>query len=89
MFAQRPMCRARRHWLAPVTRPPSTKHLVLELYYAEGNTKGGRQTDGIAFGPKLSNGRKSLVAMADDSFPVRSHALKRQKFKLRLAFSDV
>ena len=54
----------------PAANPVAvTKRLVLDFETLKAQLGGIANLEGITFGPKLANGRNSLVVVADDNFP--------------------
>ena len=54
----------------PAANPVAvTKRLVLDFETLKARLGGIANLEGITFGPKLANGRNSLVVVADDNFP--------------------
>ena len=65
---------------------PVTKRLVLDFETLKATLGGVANLEGMTFGPKLSNGRESLVVVADDNFPTSDSVTDRNQF---LAFEVV
>lgn len=59
---------------------PVTKRLVLDFEILKTQLGGIANLEGITFGPKLANGRDSLVVVADDNFPTADSATDRNQF---------
>ena len=54
----------------PAANPVAViKRLVLDFETLKARLGGIANLEGITFGPKLANGRNSLVVVADDNFP--------------------
>ncbi len=66
--------------LAGASYTPVTKRLVLDFETLKTQLGGIANLEGITFGPKLSNGRDSLVVVADDNFPAADSATDRNQF---------
>ncbi len=66
--------------LTGATYTPVTKRLVLDFETLKTQLGGIANLEGITFGPKLANGRDSLVAVADDNFPTADSATDRNQF---------
>jgi len=47
-----------------------TKRLVLDFETLKTQLGGIANLEGITFGPRLANGKRSLVVIADDNFPL-------------------
>ncbi|OWQ85648.1 hypothetical protein CDN99_21425 [Roseateles aquatilis] len=58
---------------------PVTKRLVLDFETLKTQLGGIANLEGITFGPKLANGRRSLVVVADDNFPTADSATDRNQ----------
>lgn len=56
-----------------------TKRLVLDFETIRSAVGNIANLEGIAFGPRLSNGRESLVVVADDNFPTAESATDRNQ----------
>lgn len=56
-----------------------SKRLVLDFETLKAQLGGIANLEGIAFGPTLSNGRRSLVVVADDNFPAADSATDRNQ----------
>lgn len=59
---------------------PVTKRLVLDFETLKATLGGVANLEGMTFGPKLSNGRESLVIVADDNFPISDSVTDRNQF---------
>ena len=57
-----------------------TKRLVLDFETLKAQLGGVANLEGITFGPKLANGRDSLVVVADDNFPTAASATDFNQF---------
>jgi hypothetical protein len=60
--------------LAGATYTPVTKRLILDFETLKAQLGGIANLEGMTFGPKLANGRESLVVVADDNFPAADSA---------------
>jgi hypothetical protein len=58
---------------------PVTKRLVLDFDTIRSTVGNIANLEGITFGPKLANGRDSLVVVADDNFPTAESATDRNQ----------
>ncbi|HEX2011959.1 MAG TPA: esterase-like activity of phytase family protein [Roseateles sp.] len=58
---------------------PVTKRLVLDFETLKTQLGGIANLEGLSFGPKLANGKRSLVVVADDNFPVADSATDRNQ----------
>lgn len=56
-----------------------SKRLVLDFETLKTQLGGIANLEGISFGPKLANGRESLVVIADDNFPTADSATDRNQ----------
>ena len=56
---------------------PVTKRLVLYFDTIRSTVGNIANLEGITFGPKLANGRESLLVVADDNFPTAESATDR------------
>lgn len=65
--------------LAGATYTPVTKRLVLDFETLKAQLGGIANLEGMTFGPKLANGRDSLVVVADDNFPTADSATDRNQ----------
>lgn len=65
--------------LVGATYTPVTKRLVLDFETLKTQLGGIANLEGITFGPKLANGRDSLVVVADDNFPTADSATDRNQ----------
>jgi hypothetical protein len=65
--------------LAGASYTPVTKRLVLDFETLKTQLGGIANLEGITFGPLLSNGRRSLVVVADDNFPLNDSATDRNQ----------
>lgn len=72
--------------LVGATYTPVTNRLVLDFETLKATLGGVANLEGMTFGPKLFNGRESLVVVADDNFPTADSATDRNQF---LAFEVV
>lgn len=59
---------------------PVTKRLVLDFETLKAQLGGIANLEGMTFGPRLANGRRSLVVVADDNFPTADSATDRNQF---------
>lgn len=66
--------------LAGATYTPVTKRLVLDFETIKTTLGGVANLEGMTFGPRLANGRESLVVVADDNFPTADSATDRNQF---------
>ncbi len=66
--------------LAGAAYTPVTKRLVLDFETLKGPLGGIANLEGITFGPKLANGRDSLVVVADDNFPTADSQTDRNQY---------
>lgn len=66
--------------LAGAAYTPVTKRLVLDFETLKGQLGGIANLEGITFGPKLANGRDSLVVVADDNFPTADSQTDRNQY---------
>lgn len=58
---------------------PVTKKLVLDFETLKTQLGGIANLEGITFGPKLANGKRSLVVVADDNFPTADSLTDRNQ----------
>ncbi|OWQ45512.1 hypothetical protein CDL60_19960 [Roseateles noduli] len=58
---------------------PVTKKLVLDFETLKTQLGGIANLEGMTFGPKLANGKRSLVVVADDNFPAADSATDRNQ----------
>lgn len=58
---------------------PVTKKLVLDFETLKTQLGGIANLEGITFGPKLANGKRSLVVIADDNFPTADSQTDRNQ----------
>ncbi len=65
--------------LAPGAYTPVSKRLVLDFETLKAQLGGIANLEGITFGPKLANGRDTLVVVADDNFPTADSATDRNQ----------
>jgi hypothetical protein len=65
--------------LTGATYTPVTKRLVLDFDTIRSTVGNIANLEGITFGPKLANGRESLVVVADDNFPTTESATDRNQ----------
>lgn len=65
--------------LVGATYTPVTKRLVLDFETLKVQLGVIANLEGIAFGPKLANGRDTLVVVADDNFPAADSATDRNQ----------
>ncbi len=56
-----------------------TKRLVLDFETLKTQLGGIANLEGITFGPRLANGKRSLVVIADDNFPLADSATDRNQ----------
>lgn len=59
---------------------PVTKRLVLNFNTLAAQLGGIANLEGMTFGPRLPNGRESLVVVADDNFPTADSSTDRNQF---------
>lgn len=59
---------------------PLRKHLVLDFQTLKGALGGVANLEGLALGPTLDNGHRTLVVVADDNFPAADSATDRNQF---------
>ena len=65
----------------PAANPVAvTKRLVLDFETLKSQLGGVANLEGLTFGPKLANGRNSLVVVADDNFPTADSTTDRNQF---------
>ena len=65
--------------LASATVTPVSKRLVLNFETLKAQLGGIANLEGMTFGPKLANGRDSLVVVADDNFPTADSSTDRNQ----------
>jgi hypothetical protein len=65
--------------LAGGTYTPVSKRLVLDFETLKAQLGGVANLEGMTFGPKLANGRDSLVVVADDNFPTADSTTDRNQ----------
>jgi hypothetical protein len=65
--------------LAGASYTPLTKRLVLDFETLKTSLGGIANLEGLTFGPRLANGRRSLVVVADDNFPTADSATDRNQ----------
>lgn len=65
--------------LVGATYTPVSKRLVLDFETLKTQLGVIANLEGLAFGPKLANGRDSLVVVADDNFPTADSATDRNQ----------
>ncbi|QPF74757.1 esterase-like activity of phytase family protein [Roseateles sp. DAIF2] len=58
---------------------PVTKRLVLDFETLKTTLGGIANLEGLSFGPKLANGKRSLVVVADDNFPTADSPTDRNQ----------
>ena len=58
---------------------PVTKRLVLDFETLKAQLGGIANLEGMTFGPRLANGRESLIVVADDNFPVADSTTDRNQ----------
>jgi hypothetical protein len=58
---------------------PVSKKLVLDFETLKTQLGGIANLEGMTFGPKLANGKRSLVVVADDNFPAADSATDRNQ----------
>lgn len=58
---------------------PATKRLLLDFETLKASLGGIANLEGMSFGPRLANGRRSLVVIADDNFPTTDSATDRNQ----------
>lgn len=58
---------------------PVSKRLVLDFETLKTQLGGIANLEGMTFGPKLANGRDSLIVIADDNFPTADSATDRNQ----------
>ena len=61
------------------TYTPVTKRLVLDFETLKAQLGGIANLEGMTFGPKLANGRDTLVVVADDNFPAADSTTDRNQ----------
>jgi hypothetical protein len=66
--------------LAGASYTAVTKRLVLDFETLKTQLGGIANLEGITFGPKLANGRDSIVVVADDNFPLADSTTDRNQF---------
>ncbi len=66
--------------LVGATYTPVTKRLVFDFETLKTQLGGIANLEGITFGLRLANGRRSLVVVADDNFPAADSATDRNQF---------
>lgn len=66
--------------LAAGNHTPVTKRLVLDFETLKAQLGGIANLEGMTFGPRLANGRESLVVVADDNFPAADSETDRNQF---------
>lgn len=59
---------------------PAGKRLVLDFETIKTTLGGVANLEGMTFGPRLANGNRSLVVVADDNFPTADSATDRNQF---------
>jgi hypothetical protein len=64
---------------ATANATPVTKRLVLDFETLKAQLGGIANLEGMTFGPRLANGRESLVVVADDNFPTADSATDRNQ----------
>lgn len=57
-----------------------TKRLVLDFETIKSQLNGVANLEGMSFGPKLANGRDSLIVVADDNFPIADSVTDKNQF---------
>ncbi len=65
--------------LASGNHTPVTKRLVLDFETLKVQLGGIANLEGLSFGPRLANGRDSLVVVADDNFPTADSTTDRNQ----------
>jgi hypothetical protein len=65
--------------LSASNHTPVSKRLVLNFETLKTQLGGVANLEGMTFGPKLANGRASLVVVADDNFPTADSATDRNQ----------
>ena len=65
--------------LAAGAYAPVSKRLVLDFETLKAQLGGIANLEGMTFGPKLANGRDSLVVVADDNFPTADSTTDRNQ----------
>lgn len=65
--------------LATGTYTPVSKRLVLDFESLKAQLGGIANLEGMTFGPRLANGRDSLIVVADDNFPAADSATDRNQ----------
>jgi hypothetical protein len=66
--------------LAGANYAPVAKKLVLNFEAIRATVGNIANLEGMAFGPRLPNGRRTLVVVADDNFPVADSETDRNQF---------
>jgi hypothetical protein len=66
--------------LKTATFTPVSKRLVLDFESIKTQLGGVANLEGLTFGPKLANGRDSLVLVADDNFPAADSLTDKNQF---------
>jgi len=59
--------------------PAVTKRLVLDFETLKTQLGGIANLEGITFGPRLATGKRSLVVIADDNFPLADSTTDRNQ----------
>lgn len=65
--------------LVGATYTPVTKRLVMDFETIKATAGGIANLEGMTFGPKLANGRDSLIVVADDNFPAADSPTDRNQ----------
>jgi len=67
---------------------PVTKRLVLDFETLKAQLGGIANLEGMTFGPKLANGRDTLVVVADDNFPTADSTTDRNQILMFEVVAD-
>jgi hypothetical protein len=57
-----------------------TERQVMDFETLKSQLGGVANLEGLTFGPKLANGRNSLLVVADDNFPAADSTTDRNQF---------
>ena len=66
--------------LKTATYKAVSKRLVLDFETIKSQLNGVANLEGMSFGPKLANGRDSLIIVADDNFPTADSVTDKNQF---------
>lgn len=66
--------------LKSATYKAVSKRLVLDFETIKSQLNGVANLEGMSFGPKLANGRDSLIIVADDNFPTADSVTDKNQF---------